>query len=528
MKKTVFLPVLFFLLLDISIPGSAQTAVFNKVFYDLQARVQAYGISRSADSAYIIAGLKDDYPLALKMDANGNILWSKQYTAGFGSMYCVTSTSDQNILLAGYIYNSLADADDILLIKITPEGDIIWSETIDMGYSDHPYSLRQTTDNGFIITGGSSSGAAPPYYRALVIKLDADGNLVWGRMFHSGNMGNYAYAAAEAPDGGFVVTGCIGGSGATWVSNLVLFKLDQNGNLLWSKKEDTPAQQMACGTDVVILPDGMMCYKTTSSYEAFLLKTDLFGNTLWCKSLFINGNFPNDMPGPKLHKKPGGNFVFVNSSNQFAPLGQVVETDSAGEILWGRDLFILSQDMVEAYDKGYMILGNGPIMGVIKPPTDRPQIGIIKLDSTGYGNNCVSQNSAYSSPVTLNMVQANLTSANGGQTTAYQPQVVSLNLASDTGCVAFTGGISEQRTSGQIQVIPNPSGGVFRIEMDEKTGNAIRSVEIFNELGELVFKVAGPFNPAENIKPGDLPSGLYEIRILTESKVCRGKAVIIH
>ena len=526
MKKSFILPVIFFLLLDYSIPGSAQTAVFNKVFYDLQSGIQAYGISRSPDSAYIIAGQKDDYPVALNMDADGNLQWSKQYGPGFGRMYCVTASSDQNVVMAGYIYNSQAGADDILLIKITPGGDTIWSKTLDMGYSDHPYSIRLTTDNGFIITGGCSSGAAPPYYRALVIKLDADGNLVWGRMFHSGNLGNYAYAAAEAPDGGFVVSGCVGGS-SSWITYLAMFKLDQNGNLLWSKKEDTPDQKMSCGTDVLILPDGMICYKTTSSYETFLLKTDFSGNSLWCKSLFINGNFPNDKPGPKLHRKPGGNFVFVNSSNQFAPLGQIVETDTAGEILWGRDLFILSQDMAEAYDKGSMILGNGPIMGVIKPPTDNPQIGIIKLDSTGYGNNCVSPYTTFSSPVTLNMVQVNLTSVNGGQTSTYHPQVVTFNLATDTGCVAFTGGISEQESSGTIQVIPNPSGGVFRIIMQDKNGDAIRRLELFNELGELVFQQTGPVNTEDNIRPGYLPSGLYEIRVLTESKICRGKVMIV-
>lgn len=527
MKRLVFLSVLCFLLLDIGFPVTAQTTVFNKVFYDLLARIQGYGITRSHDSAYIIAGQKDDYPFALKMDAGGNLLWSKQYSAGFGSMYCVTETSDQNVLMAGYIYNSQAGADDILLIKTTQQGDVIWSKTIDMGYSDHPYSIRQTTDNGFIISGGSSSGAAPPYYRALVIKLDADGNLVWGRMFHSGNMGNYAYGAAEAPDGGFVVTGSVGGS-SSWPSYLVLFKLDQNGNLLWSKKEDTSMQEGSCGNDLIILPDGIICYKTTSNYEAFLLKTDLSGNTLWCKSLNIIGNLPYEMPGPKLNRNIGGDYVFVNGSHQFGPMGQVIKTDSTGDILWARDLFILSQDVVETYDKGYMILGNGPIMGVIKPPTDNPQIGIIKLDSTGYGNNCVSPMTAVSTPVTLNMVQVTLTSATSGLVSICQTDVIAWNLASDTGCVAFTGGISEQQASGTVQVIPNPSGGIFRIAMDDKTDEAIRSLEIFNELGILVYQMNGPVNDAENIKPGYLPSGIYEIRVLTYSKTFRGRAVIIH
>ncbi len=525
MKTLICLAIFFALLADGS-PAEAQTASFTKVYYDISGSVQTYGIIKTPDSNFLLSGCKDYNPFALKIDPQGNIIWGKKYGSYYGNLLCLAATNDSDFILAGNIEYPVGSRNDILIIKITPEGDTLWSKIIDMGDSDNALYIKPTSDNGFILTGYSSNPAATPYFKSLVIKFDASGNLTWGRTFYSGIYNNIAVAAAETPDGGFLLTGSAG-DGTSYFGSMLLMKLTSAGTISWSEKQSVTGAMVSAGNDLTILPDGILCYFTNNQNEMCLMKTDLSGHVLWGKSYGNGGLFQTTLPTAKLHQTSNGGYVFVNGSSEWGPMGRVVKVDSTSEAVWVRNLFLLANDLLPASNGGYLVAGNGPIMGVRMNLTNNPQIGIIGLDSSGYSFSCNYPETPYTSPYTVVMLPATLTLATAGIVSAFHPSVDPVTLAVDSGCVAFVGNIRETAVPNPLKVIPNPSDGVFRIELDGLQNMETGHAEIFNSLGELVFK----YTPADlsgfEINQNDLAAGIYQIRVVTGNKVFSRKLVIV-
>lgn len=67
-------------------------------------------------------------------------------------------------------------------------------------------------------------------------RLDADGSVIWGRKYITGNVYDQAWRAVELADGTVVLTGLHGinvGTGAHWI---FLMKLDVDGEIIWHRR----------------------------------------------------------------------------------------------------------------------------------------------------------------------------------------------------------------------------------------------------------------------------------------------------
>ena len=526
MKKITFFLILF-ILVDGLVPVSAQTNTFNRVFFTTSDSVRTYGMIKTPDSNFLIAGERNQKPFVILMDPFGSIVWSKYYGTKYGNIFSLTATNDSHFLLAGDLVNSSNAQTDILLIKITTAGDTVWSRTIDLGYSDHALFVKQTSDGGFILTGYASDTVAP-YYRASVIKLDASGNIGWSKLFYAGNWPNYAFSATESGDGGYFVTGSCG-IGTTYGGSLLLMKLNSSGSVVWSEKQSLGTYPQSSGNDVVALTDGMLCYFATTDYNMYLMKTDLSGNVVWCNYLGYGASNAGDNPSPKLHHTSDGGYIFVNgASNIWGPMGILTKVDSNGQAAFGAALWLLSSEVVPADDGGYMISGNGPIYGVKHTGMENPQIGIIKIGPSGSTSLCVNSATPSSTPYSITMIPVSLTSASAGAVSDYHPRAISVTLGFDTGCVALLGGVEKISASNPLKVIPNPTDGEFRVELIGEEQSGPGSIEIYNTLGQKVFSSTFPLTTEQTINPGLLPSGIYEIRCGFMNREYYQKLLIAH
>jgi hypothetical protein len=305
-------------------------------------------------------------------------------------------------------------------------------------------------------------------------------------------------------------------------------KLNSTGSVSWSKKHALTGYLSSSGNDLKILPDGILCYFTNENSELALIKTDLSGNVLWSKAVGYEGSFPDDKPSAKIHQTSDGGYVFVNGSYQFSPMASIVKVDSTGDALWTRNLFILASDMLVAYDSAYIIAGNGPIMGVRMGITDNPQIGIIKLDEAGNSTNCVYSEISPNGPYSAAMTPITLTMATAGSISAFHPAVTAVTLAADSGCVAFEGGIEETLDANPLKVIPNPSNGVFRLELNGQARIELYSIKVYNTFGEMVFISANSLKPESDLNLSFLPCGVYEIRAVAGDRIFSQKLIIVH
>ncbi|MBT5274117.1 MAG: hypothetical protein HOL74_04750, partial [Flavobacteriales bacterium] len=86
--------------------------------------------------------------------------------------FSVQQTNDGGYILSGATYSYGNGGRDVYLIKTDGNGDITFTKTFGGNLDDYGYSVQQTTDGGYIITGFTSSFGTGVY----LIKTDGNGD----------------------------------------------------------------------------------------------------------------------------------------------------------------------------------------------------------------------------------------------------------------------------------------------------------------------------------------------------------------
>ena len=106
--------------------------------------------------------------------------------------------------------------------------DTIWTKTFGGINSEFGYSVQQTTDGGYII-GGLTQSFGNGSSDFWLIKTDVNGDSSWTKTF-GGSEHDKAYSVKQTTDNGYI----IGGSGF-FNDDVWLIKTDTNGDSLWTK-----------------------------------------------------------------------------------------------------------------------------------------------------------------------------------------------------------------------------------------------------------------------------------------------------
>ena len=196
-------------------------------------------IKLTPDGGYIILGYTEslgagrfDFWL-IKTDAEGNEIWDRTY-GGLDDDWSndILLTDDGGYILLGRTVSYGVGDTDIWLIKTDAEGNEIWDRTYGTSQYDYGESIKQTFDGGFIILGTiRANGIQRGDF--WLIKTDAEGNEIWERTY-GGNGEERGYSVEQTSDGGYVITGytqefVIG------ESDIVVIKTDSDGNVIWGR-----------------------------------------------------------------------------------------------------------------------------------------------------------------------------------------------------------------------------------------------------------------------------------------------------
>ena len=145
------------------------------------------GIVVSDDGNIIVAGITyssftgDDIWIAKLDQRNGNIIWSNILgDENDETVYDMKRINDGSIIIVGnksFKWTENPEDEDILVMKVTQDGSLIWSKVFGGGHDDGGWSVTATPDNGFIVAGYTTSkdiDRVPEDLDALIIKLDED------------------------------------------------------------------------------------------------------------------------------------------------------------------------------------------------------------------------------------------------------------------------------------------------------------------------------------------------------------------
>jgi hypothetical protein len=156
------------------------------------------------DSGFIVAGFSNSAGthggydgFVERVDKNGDSLWSEFIgTSNWDFFYDITPTYDGGFILAGGTYGAGMGDEDFYLVKIDAVGNIIWTRTYGGAKQDEARAIIQTGDSmiavvGFTFSLGDSLGDS------WILRLTQWGGTVWTRTINQPTFEDKGWGIAD-------------------------------------------------------------------------------------------------------------------------------------------------------------------------------------------------------------------------------------------------------------------------------------------------------------------------------------------
>jgi len=319
---------------------------------------QSKSIKATTDNGYIITGQYGNDQIGsdiaiMKFDNNQKKQWSITANIDFKDWANdIVQTNDGGYIVGGVTCNSTGSS-DIIVLKIDKNGLLEWKYSVGGNGSESVYSVKQTSDNGFVLVGHSSSYGTTKY-GLLIVKLDKNGNLEWSKITGDDNTENVAKEVQETLDNGYIVVGYTDSYGVG-KRNILLLKYDNSGNLEWTKVID--GHKSEWGNYVRQAKDeGFIVIGRTRSYgseddDIIILKFDKNGNHEWSKII----DNEKDDEAISITNTLDQQYVIAGNSKSFDQENNydafIMQLNENGNIVWSRRIGGTNNDIINSLDQ---------------------------------------------------------------------------------------------------------------------------------------------------------------------------------
>jgi hypothetical protein len=355
----------FFIICSIHTFAQAPDTLWTRTYGGL---VDDFGfdVRLTSDSGYITVGYTRSYGngnddvFLIKTDSNGDTMWTKTFGGTENDRgYSLKETLDSGYIIAGSTQSFGAGSLDVYLIKTNVIGDTIWTKTYGGSDDDRGFSVQQTSDQGYVITGLTESFGF--YADVWLIKVDSVGDTLWTKTY--GAIGHdVGLSVAKTSDQGYIITG--------WTNSFIQFpdiyviKTDSLGDTLWTKTyggldwdEGYTVEQTSDGGFII---GGITSSYGSGNWDIYLLKTDSLGDTIWTRTY---GSSSYDYCH-SVHELTDGGYVVIGYTASFGSGYSdiyLLKIDTNGDTLWTKTYGGVDYDygysVKETHDSGYIVAG---------------------------------------------------------------------------------------------------------------------------------------------------------------------------
>ena len=400
-----------------------------------------------------------DSTIVTKWNPDGNVEWEITYQ-GYDPTDMGIDHSGNIVILSDL--NS-APGDPRILTKITSSGEILWSTSVSLGYSESfgPY-CRIGNDNSIYVISEQFE----------VIKFDSGGVLLWENdlpgVLHSHR--GYKASNAIAYDGRILLTGSTEIFNYQNHPDLVACMINSDGNVAWY---DTVGGDLFTGLSAIPFENNVEVIGIDSTRtKLYYLRFDLSGE-LAAKILIEPNEFglvPTD------YKMDQNLNIYLagyakDTASVYSGMG-LMKLDSSGNVMW--NVFKSGSNEGNSYEHPFVSLDQNS--NVMVAYTGNPDLWNFSIhDAT---------------------------------IVKYLQQL---------------GGISSVHVDESIQVFPNPSADKLAIELHD-LGNENCMIHISDELGREVYRHEVPIGESRiSISIEEWHSGPYIISLISESNIASMK-----
>jgi hypothetical protein len=261
--------------------GGTGNEGLNGVVVDGNGFIYAVGATNSFGAGWY------DF-LILKFDTAGNFVWARTWGGGsFDQGVDISFDQNGNLAIAGEAYSFGACT---VLLKFSTDGAFLSARTWNGPATyDSAYSITVDANGNQILTGISwDYSVFPNHNTILVLKYDSLGNLLWSRNW-AGPSEDEAYgkkAVRTDAQGNIYIAGrtsasCTNPNFSLCDFDVLLLKIDPNGNLAWAQKWGGTGWDTASGL-VVDSENKLIVVGSTASFfgglrSALIQKYDTTG-----------------------------------------------------------------------------------------------------------------------------------------------------------------------------------------------------------------------------------------------------------
>jgi len=353
---------------------------------------QGYSGQQTSDGGYIVAGFTQSYTYGnkdfsiYKLDSSGNKVWFKHYGGSNDDYgYSIQQTSDGGYIVSGTTDSYTYGSSDFAIYKLDSSGNKVWFKHYGGTNFDSGREIQQTSDGGYIVAGYSLSYTNGDEDFAIY-KLSSNGNKVWFK--HYGGTGeDIPSSIQQTSDGGYIVAG-YANSYTYGLNDFAIYKLNSSGNKTWFKHyggtvndSGYEIQQTSDGGYVVA---GLTQSYTHGSFDFAIYKLDSNGNKVWFNHY---GGSETDLAG-SIQQTSDGGYVVAGYTESYTYGGYdfaIYKLNSSGNKVWFKHYGGSNDDygysIQQTSDGGYIVTGysNSFTHGT----EGAEDFAIYKLDSDG-------------------------------------------------------------------------------------------------------------------------------------------------
>ena len=479
--------------------------------------------------------------------AQPNIEWQKSLGGSFeDKAESILQTSDGGYIVAGYSESWNGDVTgnhgsfDFWVVKLTSTGAITWQKSLGGTSIDVAYSIQQTIDGGYIVSGktASSNGDITGYHGygdIWIVKLTSTGIISWQKCLGGGNEEN-GLSIKQTADGGYIVGGYSASAdgdviGVWSLFDLWVVKLTSTGTISWQQclggfnsELMFSIQQTSDGGYIVAGQSNSNDHDLTFNHgldDFWIVKLDSIGILSWQKSL---GGSNKDIAKSIQQTTDGGYIVAGHSeSNDWNVVGNhgggdmwVLKLNSLGHITWRKCLGGSGVDFAESIqqtaDGGYIVTGQSWLNdGDVTTNYGGPDLWVVKLTTTGtiswqksLGGSDYDYASSIKQTTDGGYIVAGSSRSNDGDVTGNHGDF-------DIWVVKLSPSVGINQTSlSSISIYPNPTTGNITINLREVKKEI--QTKVINSLGKVILTQQFESTSIANLEI-NAPTGFYYLQI---------------